>query len=396
MVIHLVGDKISLQLGGIGRQCRRDSRKGQLEMRTMILAIAGLAALGGCTMTTQFGAGPPKVRTLGIAPPPAWSIAIHGGAGVIERKNLTVEQDRAYRAALAQSIEIGATILREGGAGLDAIEAVAKSMEDNPLFNAGRGGAIDASGKVTLDAAIMVGPGLKAGSVAGVTTTRHPISAARAVMEKTRHVFLAGEGADAFAREQNLEQVPNSFFITAKRWGLLEDVLRAQGLPIPTRPAGLTNDPPAPSRPSAALSDEARFGTIGIVVRDTRGVIAAGTSTGGLTGKRWGRIGDVPVIGAGTYATPTCGVSGTGTGEFFIRLGVARTICDRVAVAGTSLQAGADEVMKKDLTAIGGDGGVIVVNARGELAFSMNTPGMYRASLTADAPLKVAIYADEN
>lgn len=195
---------------------------------------------------------------------------------------------------------------------------------------------------------------------------------------------------------KNLEQVPNSFFITAKRWNLLEEVLREQGLPVPTRPPGLTNDPAAGSIPNASLRSEARFGTIGIVVRDTKGVIAAGTSTGGLTGKRWGRIGDVPVIGAGTYATPTCGVSGTGTGEYFIRLGVARTICDRAAVIGTSLQAATDGVMKGDLTALCGDGGVIVVNARGELAASMNTPGMYRASLTATAPLKVAIYADEN
>jgi L-asparaginase / beta-aspartyl-peptidase len=371
--------------------------------RTTSLATLGLiglaVVLGGCSMTTQLGDNPPRVRTLGKAAPapsPAWSIAVHGGAGVIERKNLTPEQDRAYRAAMAEAIEIGAGILRSGGDGIDAIEATAKFMEDNPLFNAGRGGAIDASGKVTLDAAIMIGPGLKAGSVAGMTTTRHPISAARAVMEKTRHVFLAGEGADAFAREQNLEQVPNSFFITAKRWNLLEDVLREQGLPIPARPAGLTNDAPLPNRPSAALSNEARFGTIGIVVRDTKGVIAAGTSTGGLTGKRWGRIGDVPVIGAGTYATPTCGVSGTGTGEYFIRLGVARSICDRAAVIGTSLQGAADSIMKGDLTALGGDGGIIVVNARGELAASMNTPGMYRASMTATSPVKVAIYADEN
>jgi L-asparaginase / beta-aspartyl-peptidase len=367
--------------------------------RLSVLLLASLFAAGGCSMTTQFGEKPATTRYIGMsppAPPPAWSIAIHGGAGVIERNVLTPEQDRAYRAALSQALDIGATILRNGGDGVDAIEATAKFMEDNPLFNAGRGGAIDASGKVTLDAAIMIGPGLRAGSVAGMTTTRHPISAARAVMEKTRHVFLAGEGADQFAREQNLEQVPNSFFITAKRWGLLETVLREQGLPIPPTPAGLTNDAPTPSRPSAALSDEARFGTIGVVVRDMKGVIAAGTSTGGLTGKRWGRIGDVPVIGAGTYATQACGVSGTGTGEYFIRLGVARSICDKAKVDGVSLQAAADAVMKGELTAIGGDGGVIVVNDKGEMAASMNTAGMYRARMSATAPATVAIYADEN
>jgi L-asparaginase / beta-aspartyl-peptidase len=368
-------------------------------MRLSHLSFIALTCVSGCAMTTQFGDKAPKTRYVGMrAPeaPPAWSIAIHGGAGVIERKDLTPEQDRAYRAALAQALEIGASILRNGGDGPDAIEATATFMEDNPLFNAGRGGAIDASGKVTLDAAIMIGPGLRAGSVAGMTTTRHPISAARAVMEKTRHVFLAGEGADQFAREQNLEQVPNSFFITAKRWGLLEEVLREQGLPIPPKPAGLTNLPPVQSRPEAALSGEARFGTIGVVVRDMKGVIAAGTSTGGLTGKRWGRIGDVPVIGAGTYATPVCGVSGTGTGEYFIRLGVARSICDRAKVDGTSLQAAADAVMKGELTAIGGDGGVIVVNDKGEMAASMNTPGMYRARVSANTTATVAIYADEN
>ncbi len=363
------------------------------------IGLIALVALGGCSMTTQLGDAAPKTRFIGMSappPPPAWSIAIHGGAGVIERKDLTPEQDRAYRVALAQAIEIGAAILRSGGDGIDAIEATARYLEDNPLFNAGRGGAVDASGRVTLDAAIMIGPGLRAGSVAGMTTTRHPISAARAVMEKTRHVFLAGEGADQFAREQNLEQVPNIFFITAKRWALLEEVLREQNLPIPPKPAGLTNDPPATARPQAALSGEARFGTIGVVVRDMKGVIAAGTSTGGLTGKRWGRIGDVPVIGAGTYATAVCGVSGTGTGEYFIRLGVARSICDRAKVEGTSLQAAADAVMKGDLTAISGDGGVIVVNDRGELAASMNTPGMYRARMNANSDARIAIYADEN
>jgi L-asparaginase / beta-aspartyl-peptidase len=367
--------------------------------RATTFVLIGSLVLGGCSMTTQFADKPATTRYIGMSappPPPAWSIAIHGGAGVIERKNLTPEQDRAYRAALAQALEIGASILRSGGDGADAIEATAKFMEDNPLFNAGRGGAIDASGKVTLDAAIMIGPGLRAGSVAGMTTTRHPISTARAVMEKTRHVFLAGEGADLFAREQNLEQVPNSFFITAKRWGLLEDVLREQGLPIPPKPPGLTNDAPGTARPEAALSGQARFGTIGVVVRDMKGVIAAGTSTGGLTGKRWGRIGDVPVIGAGTYATAVCGVSGTGTGEYFIRLGVARSICDRAKADGVSLQAAADAVMKGDLTAIGGDGGVIVVNDKGELAASMNTPGMYRARMSANAAATVAIYADEN
>jgi L-asparaginase / beta-aspartyl-peptidase len=371
----------------------------------MILRSLGVAvsviALSACTMTTQIGDGLPVTRAFlakqpVVVPVPAWSIAVHGGAGVIERKNLTPEQDLAYRAALSEAIEIGARVLRDGGDGIDAVERTAQYFEDNPLFNAGRGAAIDASGKATLDAAIMVGPSLKAGAVAGLQTTRHPISAARAVMEKTRHVFLIGDGADQFAREQGLEQVPNTYFLTARRWQILEDVMKEEKLPIPPKPPGLNDNGPVRSGPNAALSPEARFGTIGIVVRDTKGVIVAGTSTGGLTGKRWGRVGDVPVIGAGTYATATCGVSGTGTGEYFIRLGVARAICDKADSSGMSLQAAADAVMKKDLTALGGDGGVIVVNARGETVASMNTPGMYRAQMNATSPARVAIYADEN
>lgn len=361
------------------------------------ISLVGLV-LGACTMTTQFGDGPAKTHAFLTAPPapiPAWSIAIHGGAGVIERKDLTPEQDQAYRAALAEAIQLGGDVLAKGGNALDAVEVTARYLEDNPLFNAGRGAAIDASGQATLDAAVMVGPGLKAGAVAGMTTTRHPISAARAVMEKTPHVFLIGAGADQFAAEQGLEQVPNSFFLTARRWQILEEVLREQNLPIPPKPPGLTNDGPVRSGPNAATSGEARFGTIGIVVRDSRGVLAAGTSTGGLTGKKWGRVGDVPVIGAGTYATPSCAVSGTGTGEYFIRLGVARAICDKASQPGMDLQAAADAVMHKDLTALGGDGGVIVINDQGQTVFSMNTPGMYRARMSANAPVQVAIYADE-
>ena len=184
--------------------------------------------------------------------------------------------------------------------------------------------------------------------------------------------------------------------MTARRWQILEEVLTEQKMPIPPKPPGLNNDGPVHSGPNAAKSGEARFGTIGIVVRDTKGVLVAGTSTGGLTGKKWGRVGDVPVIGAGTYATPTCAVSGTGTGEYFIRLGVARAICDKAAEPGMDLQAAADAIMKKDLTALGGDGGVIVVNARGQTVASMNTPGMYRAQMSAVSPARVAIYADEN
>jgi beta-aspartyl-peptidase (threonine type) len=354
-------------------------KKGELEaawnLRGVGLALAFAVCFGGIGASAQ-----------------TWSIAIHGGAGVIERSKLTPERDAAYRAALGKALDAGAAVLDKGGSSLDAVETVAKIMEDDPLFNAGRGAAIGADGRVTLDAAIMDGATLKAGSVAGLTTTRHPISVARAVMEKTRHVFLIGEGADQFAREQGLAQVPNSFFMTARRWGLLEEELKDQKLPIPPKPAGLTDDPPTDIR---AQSSEARFGTIGIVARDKAGRIAAGTSTGGLTGKRWGRVGDAPIIGAGTYADATCGVSATGTGEYFIRLTVARRICEQAGKPRANLQRAVDRVIQKDLTALGGDGGVIAVNARGDLAWSMNTEGMYRAQQKQGGPARIAVYADE-
>jgi beta-aspartyl-peptidase (threonine type) len=287
-------------------------------------------------------------------------------------------------------------ILSTDGRALDAVEAGARIPEADPLdTSVGYGGFPDRDGHVTLDACIMDEFGM-AGSVCFLENIMHPISVARKVMEKTPHVFLIGDGADQFAREQGLEQVPNTFFLTARRWQILEEVLTEQKMPIPPKPAGLNNDGPVRSGPNAAKSGEARFGTIGIVVRDTKGVLVAGTSTGGLTGKKWGRVGDVPVIGAGTYATLACAVSGTGTGEYFIRLGVARAICDKAAEPGMDLQAAADAVMKKDLTALGGDGGVIVVNARGQTVSSMNTPGMYRAQMSAISPARVAIYADEN
>jgi beta-aspartyl-peptidase (threonine type) len=326
---------------------------------------------------------------------PEWSLVIHGGAGVIERASMGPEQDAAYRASLATALQVGSTILRNGGSALDAVEQTARVLEDDPLFNAGRGATLDATGKATLDAAIMSGEDIRAGAVAGLTTTRNPISAARAVMEKSRHVLLVGEGADAFACEQRLEQVPNSYFVTERRWRALEKALREQNLPIPPRPDGLSDYPIPPLR-SDASPDELRFGTIGVVARDKAGHIVAGTSTGGLTAKRWGRVGDAPIIGAGTYANSECGVSGTGTGEYFIRLSLARLICDRARVRGVSLERAVDGVIGGDLTRLGGDGGVIAMNRRGEIAWGMNTAGMYRARATATSAPVIAIYADED
>ncbi|HEY0436725.1 MAG TPA: isoaspartyl peptidase/L-asparaginase, partial [Phenylobacterium sp.] len=238
-----------------------------------------------------------------------WSLVVHGGSGVIEHSDLTPEQDAAYRAALTVASEAGAAVLDAGGAAVNAVEAAARALEDEPLFNAGRGAVFSADGKVELDAAIMDGATLHAGAVAGVTRTRNPIALARAVMERSPHVMLVGEGADVFSLAEGLEQVEQGYFFVERRWLALERQLAREGLPRPPRPAL-----PQGGEDLAALAhDEGKRGTVGVVARDVHGALAAGTSTGGTTAKRWGRVGDSPLIGAGTYASNTsAAVSGTG------------------------------------------------------------------------------------
>ncbi len=322
---------------------------------------------------------------------PKWALVIHGGAGVIERKDLTPETEAAYRAAMVRAAATGTAVLDKGGTAMDAIEAVIRDLEDDPLFNAGRGAVFTAEGRNELDAAVMDGKTLMAGSVAGVTRTRHPISLARAVMEQSRHVMMIGAGADAFAASVGLEQVDPSYFFTERRWQGLVKALGDQGLPVPPRPAG------APS-PQAfqPIPDDRKFGTVGVVALDSAGNVAAGTSTGGMTAKRWGRVGDAPIIGAGTYASnQSCAVSATGSGEYFIRLTVAREVCALVQYKGLTLQQAADEVIQDRLTAIGGDGGVIAIAPDGQIAWSFNTSGMYRARAAEGQPTVVSIYKDE-
>ena len=322
----------------------------------------------------------------------AWSLVLHGGSGVIDRADLTPEQDKAYRAVLARAAEAGASVLRIGGAALDAVEAAIHVLEDDPLFNAGRGAVFTAEGQVELDAAIMDGATLEAGAVAGITRVRNPISAARAVMERSPHVLLMGEGADAFAAAEGLARVEPSYFFVERRWRALEKQLAREGLPIPPRPPGASRD----ESHAALAHDEGKRGTVGVVARDAQANVAAGTSTGGTTGKRWGRVGDSPLIGAGTYASnKSAAVSGTGEGEYFIRLGVAREICALVELKGLSLQAAVDQVIQRELTALGGQGGVIAVTSDGQMAWSFNTSGMYRARIAEGRALEVAIYKDE-
>ena len=324
-----------------------------------------------------------------------WAIVVHGGAGVIERKSMTPELEAEYRAGLKKAIEAGAQVLDRGGSSMDAIEAAIRILEDDPNFNAGRGAVFAADGTNQLDAAIMDGATLRAGAVADVTRTRHPISLARAVMEKSPHVLLVGEGADVFSKYAGLEQADPSFFFTEQRWQSLMRDLKKEGLPIPPRPVGA---PPEPTLPLAGLEppDLHKWGTVGVVALDRNGDIAAGTSTGGTQAKRWGRVGDSPIIGAGTYASnESCAVSATGTGEYFIRLTVARTVCALVEYKGYKLQAAADELIHKQLEAIHGDGGLIAIAPDGQMAWSFNTPGMFRARLAEGGKLEMAIFNDE-
>lgn len=325
---------------------------------------------------------------------PRWALVIHGGAGRIARGLLSAEQEQAYRRSLASIAEAGAAVLRAGGSALDATEATVQRLEDDPLYNAGRGAVFTAEGRNELDSAIMDGRTLAAGAVAGATHTRHPISLARQIMEHSPHVMLAGAAAEDFGRLRGLEQAGPEWFFTERRWQSLVRFLESQQLPVPPRPVARSEQ--GGNDPARLAHDEGKHGTVGVVARDVYGNVAAGTSTGGLTGKRWGRIGDSPIIGAGTYASnASCAVSGTGTGEYFIRLTVAREVCALVQHRGMGLQAAMDEVVKRQLTALGGDGGVIAVAADGQVAWSFNTQGMYRARITADTPLQVGIFGDE-
>jgi beta-aspartyl-peptidase (threonine type) len=301
---------------------------------------------------------------------------------VIDRGELGPEKERRYRDGLNAALDAGSAILRAGGSSLDAVEAAVRSLEDNPLFNAGKGAVFNAEGRNELDAAIMDGRSRKAGAVAGVTRTRNPVSLARAVMEKSEHVMLAGEGADAFSKMQGLVQVDPSYFRTEERWKQYLEWRAAHS-------AATTELQAAPPRDRTH-----RYGTVGAVALDQNGHLAAATSTGGLTGKRWGRIGDSPVIGAGTYAEDgVAAVSATGTGEFFIRTSAARQTRDRVQWGKESIQDAVDDTIE-DIESLG-DGAILGMDGRGRVAFSMNSIGMYRGWVSSERPQRTAIYADE-
>jgi beta-aspartyl-peptidase (threonine type) len=339
---------------------------------------------------------------------PRLGFVIHGGAGVIKKGSLSPEKEAEYRKKLEEAVVAGYKALQNGKSSLDAVEIAIRMLEDSPLFNAGKGAVFTADGKNELDASIMDGKTLKAGAVAGLHHVKNPITLARAVMEKSPHVMMVGDGAEKFAREQNVELVPEKYFWTQERWDSLQKIIKEEkekekaakeskkvsetiqdsGFRIPNSELAKTK--------SEHLRELAynKFGTVGAVALDKDGNLAAGTSTGGMTYKKFGRVGDAPIIGAGTYANnPTCAVSATGWGEFFIRLGVARDISATMEYRGATVQQAADSVMNKVKT-LGGDGGVIAIDKFGNIGISFNSEGMYRAYINSEGKPVVEIYKD--
>jgi beta-aspartyl-peptidase (threonine type) len=305
-----------------------------------------------------------------------FGIAIHGGAGTLPRAEMSADAERRYRAGLKEAIDAGFAVLQAGGSSMDAVTRAVVLLEDNPLFNAGKGAVFTLDGRNELDASIMDGSTLKAGAVCGVTRIRNPVELARAVMEKSEQVMLAGTGAEEFAAAQGFSFVPQSYFYTPERWTQLE---RIRG---------------GDARLSALTISH--IGTVGAVAVDGRGRLAAATSTGGMTGKRYHRIGDSPIIGAGTYADDrSCAVSATGHGEVFIRSVVAHDICARMRFGGRGIGEAVREVVLGELPALGGEGGVIAIDARGEIAIEFNSEGMFRASRRQGEEMQIGIYAQE-
>jgi beta-aspartyl-peptidase (threonine type) len=300
-----------------------------------------------------------------------FAIAIHGGAGTLSRSDLSAQQEAEYLAGLSAALDAGYAVLGAGGSGLDAVIAAVRVLEDNPLFNAGRGAVLNRDGVAELDASVMDGRTLGAGAVTGLQHVKNPVDLARLVMDRSPHVMLVGAGAEEFARTQGVELVSNEYFRTAVRQRQLERHLRG----------AVTRE-----------NELEAFGTVGAVALDAQGNLAAATSTGGMTGKRWGRVGDSPLIGAGTYASNTsCAVSATGHGEYFIRTVVAHDICAQVEYLKIPLAQAVDNVLNDKMKKLGGNGGVIAIDARGEVVLGFNSEGMFRGVATSTGRREVAI-----
>jgi beta-aspartyl-peptidase (threonine type) len=336
-------------------------------MKTKLLFFS-LTVLFVVAGSCKHAGGPVKEQKTDTLPSKQeWALAVHGGAGNLSEEVLTTALDSQYRASLTAALETGRKILQDGGSAMDAVENVIRTLEDNPLFNAGKGAAFTHDGKNEMDASVMDGSNLGAGAVAVVTDIKNPISAARKVMTNSQHVMLSGAGASQFAKEQGLDIVSPAYFRTERKWNDLQNLLK-----------------------------EEKHGTVGCVALDKQGNLAAGTSTGGMANKRYNRIGDSPVIGAGTYANnATCAISCTGHGEFFIRYTVAHDISALMEYRGLTIYEAAEEVINHKLVKAGGEGGVIGVDKLGNITMTFNTTGMFRAFATADGKEGVFIFRNE-
>lgn len=336
-------------------------------MKAMLFALIGCLAIAGLASANE---GQQDAAPI--------TIVIHGGAGALSPGRYSPEQEAAFKEKLTEALNVGYAVLESGGGALDAIEAAIVIMEDSPLFNAGKGSVFTRDGKNELDASIMDGASKNAGAVAGATRVKNPIKLARDVMENSAHVMFAGSGVDEYAKDRGHEMVKPKYFFTDHRWRAYREALAAEK-----------------QQKDSALPAEFKYGTVGAVALDADGNLAAGTSTGGMTLKRYGRVGDAPIIGAGTFAdNASCAVSSTGHGEYFIRLSIARDICAQVEYGGKSVEAAAEDVIHNRLEALGGDGGVMVLDAKGDYAMTFNSAGMFRGVKSADTE-KVAIYGDE-
>jgi beta-aspartyl-peptidase (threonine type) len=318
-------------------------------------------------------------------------LVIHGGAGAILKSEMTPEREQTYSNSLKKALQSGYSILKNGGSSIDAVEASVKVLEDDPLFNAGKGAVFTSDGKIELDAAIMNGRSLEAGAVAGITIVKNPISAARAVMEKSNHVMMIGAGAEQFAKSTGLETVDPSYFYTEERWNALQKIKHEDSV----RDQLNHRDSVKRSGNIRFKNNDRKFGTVGAVALDQSGNLAAATSSGGLTNKKYGRVGDVPIIGAGTYANnKTCAISCTGYGEYFIRLVMAKSVSDMMEFGRMSLKDASQMMIMKKLPELGGDGGLIAIDKDGNIATPFNTAGMYRGYIRSDGIMQVKIYKE--
>lgn len=351
-------------------------------MKKIAALLTIIVTMSSFTTLTAQGDGKQPISQLRGPQNPRLGFIIHGGAGVIKKGSLSPEREKEYTDKLREALLAGYKALQAGKTSLDAVEIAIRILEDSPLFNAGKGAVFTNDGKNELDASIMDGKTLGAGAVAGIHRVKNPITLARAVMEKSEHVMMIGDGAEKFAAEQKIELVDPKYFWTQPRWDSLQRILKEE----------------ADKKKTGQLAREEpynKFGTVGAVALDKNGNLAAGTSTGGMTNKKYGRVGDAPIIGAGTYANNnSCAVSATGWGEYFIRLGVARDICSQIEYRALPIQQAADVVIKQKLQALGGDGGVIAMDKFGYLGISFNSEGMYRAYINGKGEPVVEIYGN--